>query len=128
MNVKQKKNLKRSMAMLNTNQWNEFKESVLKAGFPLDMLDDENREIKRRGALFMDYAEDYLGTEKLETMNNEEVCLASKVYVEETIDPQLKDEDGNDDWYDETYEMWRESFQYSALFHRLIAFEVEQGV
>ena len=113
------------MRMLNTNEWNEFKESVRKAGFPLDMLDDKNRGIKNSTPLFMDYAEDYLGVEKLERMSNEEICLASVVYVEENIDPQLKDEDGNDDWYDETYEMWRNAFQYSALLHRLVAFEVE---
>lgn len=114
------------MDMLNTNEWNEFKESVRKAGFPLNMLDDERRDLRLSDApVWMKYAEDYLTTEKLETLTNEEITDVSVEYVEENIKPQLKDEEGNDDWYDETYEMWLDIFQYAALFHRLIAFEVE---
>lgn len=112
--------------MLNTNEWNEFKESVREAGFPLDMLDDERRGLRLSDKpVWMKYAEDYLTTEKLETFTNEEITDASMEYIKENIKPQLKDEEGNDDWYDETYEMWLDIFQYTALFHRLIAFEVE---
>lgn len=112
--------------MLNTNQWNEFKESVREAGFPLDMLDDERRGLRLSGNIvWMKYAENYLTTEKLETFTNEEITGASTEYIKENVKPQLKDEEGNDDWYDETYEMWLDIFQYAALFHRLIAFEVE---
>lgn len=114
------------MRMLSTNEWNEFKESVQKAGFPLDMLDDERRGLRPSGNIvWMKYAENYLTTEKLETFTNEEITDASIEYIKENVKPQLKDEEGNDDWYDETYEMWLDIFQYAALFHRLVAFEVE---
>lgn len=114
------------MGMLNINEWNEFKESVRKAGFSLDMLDDERRGLRLSdNIVWMKYAEDYLTAEKLETFTNEEITDASMEYIKENVKPQLKDEEGNDDWYDETYEMWLDIFQYTALFHRLVAFEVE---
>lgn len=112
--------------MLNTNQWNEFKESVREAGFPLDMLDDERRDLRLSDKqVWMQYVENYLTVEELETLTNEEITDASMEYIKEHVKPQLKDEEGNDDWYDETYEMWLDIFQYAALFHRLVAFEVE---
>lgn len=114
------------MDMLNTNQWNEFKESVQKDGFSLCMLDDERRDLRLSDkSVWMKYAENYLTTEELETLTNEEVVKASVEYIKENVKPQLKDEYGDDDWYDETYEMWLDIFQYAALFHRLVAFEVE---
>ena len=112
--------------MFNTNEWNEFKESVRKAGFSTIRLDDEKRDLKQSDDIFkLDAVEKYLTTDQLEELSYIDIIDMANLYVEEKIPPQLKDEDGNDDWYDETYEMWQNAFEYAALFHRLIEFEVE---
>lgn len=114
------------MAMLNTNQWNEFKESVQKAGFLTNRLDDENRDLKRSDSIFkLDIVEKFLTTEQLETLSLEEIIGSAERYIYKNIKPQFKDKDGNDEWYDETYYLWYDAFEYAALFHRLTAFEVE---
>lgn len=114
------------MDTFNTNEWNEFKESVRKAGFSTIRLDDEKRDLKQSDDIFkLDVVEKYLATDQLEELSYIDIMDMANSYVEEKILSQLKDEDGSDDWYDETYEMWQSAFEYAALFNRLIAFEVE---
>ena len=68
--------------MLNTNQWNEFKESVRKAGFPICMLDDERRDLRLSDkSVWMQYVENYLTVEELETLTNEEITDVSVEYI-----------------------------------------------
>lgn len=118
------------MDMLNTNEWNEFKESVQKAGFSTRRLDDGRRDLKQSDDIYMlDIVENFFkglsDSSQLETWTYSGIMDASRWYVEDNIKPQLKDEYGNDDWHDETLEMWESAFEYAAMFHRLVAFKVE---
>ena len=110
--------------------WKEFKESVREAGFPTRRLDDERMDLKQSDDIYkLGIVENFFkglsDSNQLETWTYPDIMDASRWYVEDNIKPQLKDEDGNDDWYDETLEMWEEAFEYAALFNRLVAFEVE---
>ena len=110
--------------------WNEFRESVRKAGFSTHRLDYERMNLKQSDDIYkLDIVENFFkglsDSSQLETWTYSGIIDASRWYVEDNIKPQLKDEYGNDDWYDETLEIWESAFEYAALFHRLVAFEVE---
>lgn len=114
------------MEKMSREQWEAFKESIKEAGFSMDRLDDENRDLKLSDDIYkIDYAENYLGVENLETLTREEIMDAASRYVEENIPSQDTSEFGDPMWYDETYDMWKSTFEYTALFNRYISFLVE---
>lgn len=105
--------------------WERFKEQTVAAGFNTRRFDDEKMELKRSDDIFrMKNVEGYLSKEVLETGSYEDIMYAAESYVKEYVKPQFVNDEGEDDWYDETFEMWCDAFEYTALFYRCIDFSV----
>ncbi|CDN31884.1 hypothetical protein BN938_1804 [Mucinivorans hirudinis] len=44
--------------------------------------------------------------------NNTECWQLADEFVRSNLSPQFKDDNGEEDWYDETFEMWQDVFAY----------------
>lgn len=115
--------------MMAQETWDLFKSELTKQGFSLRRLNDDTRQLKYSDDVFkLDKIKEWMKQKhsdmKLEDVDHEAMLWLIDCYIEDNIPTQFVDEDGNGDWYDETYDMWYEAFEYAVLFDKIIDWEV----
>ena len=61
---------------------------------------------------------------KLEDVDHETMLWLIDLYMEENIPTQFVNEEGDGDWYDETYDLWYDAFEYATIWDKIIDWEV----
>lgn len=115
--------------MMAQETWDLFKSELTKQGFSLRRLNDDTRQLKYSDDVFkLDKIKEWMKQEhsdmKLEDIDHEAMLWLIDCYIEDNIPTQFVNEDGDGDWYDETYDMWYEAFEYAVLFDKIIDWEV----
>lgn len=115
--------------MMAQETWDLFKSELTKQGFSLRRLDDNTRQLKYSDDVFkLDKIKEWMKQKhsdmKLEDIDHEAMLWLIDCYIEDNIPTQFVNEDGDGDWYDETYDMWYEAFEYAVLFDKIIDWEV----
>lgn len=118
--------------MVSKESWEKFKDEIAKCGFSERRLDDTTRDIKRSDDIFlMGYVENWIGRKypdmKLEECDCESAAYLATMYLEDNVKPQLTDEDGYPEWYDETRGMWFDAMEYAIIFSKYVDFIVMEG-
>lgn len=109
--------------------WDLFKSELTKQGFSLRRLNDDTRQLKYSDDVFkLDKIQEWMKQEhsdmKLEDVDHEAMLWLIDCYIEDNIPTQFVNENGDGDWYDETYDMWYAAFEYAVLFDKIIDWEV----
>lgn len=109
--------------------WDLFKSELEKQGFSLRRLDNKERGLRRSDDVFkLDVIKKWMKEKhsdmKLEDADHETMLWLIDLYIEGNIPTQFVNEDGDGDWYDETYDMWYAAFEYAVLFDKIIDWEV----
>ena len=115
--------------MMAQETWDLFKSELTKQGFSLRRLNDNTRQLKYSDDVFkLDVIRKWMEQKhsdmKLEDVDHEAMLWLIDCYIEDNIPTQFVNEDGDGDWYDETYDMWYEAFEYAVLFDKIIDWEV----
>lgn len=115
--------------MMAQETWDLFKSELTKQGFSLRRLNDDTRQLKYSDDVFkLDKIKEWMKQEhsdmKLEDIDHESMLWLIDCYIEDNIPTQFVNEDGDGDWYDETYDMWYAAFEYAVLFDKIIDWEV----
>ena len=115
--------------MMAQETWDLFKSELTKQGFSLRRLNDNTRQLKYSDDVFKldtirKWMEQKHSDMKLEDIDHEAMLWLIDCYIEDNIPTQFVNEDGDGDWYDETYDMWYEAFEYAVLFDKIIDWEV----
>lgn len=115
--------------MMAQGTWDLFKSELTKQGFSLRRLNDDTRQLKYSDDVFkLDKIKEWMKQEhsdmKLEDVDHEAMLWLIDCYIEDNIPTQFVNEDGDGDWYDETYDMWYAAFEYAVLFDKIIDWEV----
>lgn len=115
--------------MMAQETWDLFKSELTKQGFSLRRLNDDTRQLKYSDDVFkLDKIQEWMKQEhsdmKLEDIDHESMLWLIDCYIEDNIPTQFVNEDGDGDWYDETYDMWYAAFEYAVLFDKIIDWEV----
>lgn len=115
--------------MMTQETWDLFKSELTKQGFSLRRLNDDTRQLKYSDDVFkLDKIQEWMKQEhsdmKLEDIDHESMLWLIDCYIEDNIPTQFVNEDGDGDWYDETYDMWYAAFEYAVLFDKIIDWEV----
>lgn len=115
--------------MMAQETWDLFKSELTKQGFSLRRLNDDTRQLKYSDDVFkLDKIQEWMKQKhsdmKLEDMDHESMLWLIDCYIEDNIPTQFVNEDGDGDWYDETYDMWYAAFEYAVLFDKIIDWEV----
>lgn len=115
--------------MMAQETWDLFKSELTKQGFSLRRLNDDTRQLKYSDDVFkLDEIKEWMKQKhsdmKLEDIDHETMLWLIDLYIEGNIPTQFVNEDGDGDWYDETYDMWYEAFEYAVLFDKIIDWEV----
>lgn len=115
--------------MMAQETWDLFKSELTKQGFSLRRLNDNTRQLKYSDDVFkLDVIRKWMEQKhsdmKLEDIDHEAMLWLIDCYIEDNIPTQFVNEDGDGDWYDETYDMWYEAFEYAVLFDKIIDWEV----
>ena len=109
--------------------WGLFKSELTKQGFSLRRLNDDTRQLKHSDDVFkLDVIKKWMEQKhpdmQLEDIDHEAMLWLIDCYIEDNIPTQFVNEDGDGDWYDETYDMWYAAFEYAVLFEKIIDWEV----
>lgn len=109
--------------------WDLFKSELTKQGFSLRRLNDDTRQLKYSDDVFkLDKIQEWMKQKhsdmKLEDMDHESMLWLIDCYIEDNIPTQFVNEDGDGDWYDETYDMWYAAFEYATIWDKIIDWEV----
>lgn len=109
--------------------WDLFKSELTKQGFSLRRLNDDTRQLKYSDDVFkLDKIKEWMKQKhsdmKLEDIDHEAMLWLIDCYIEDNIPTQFVNENGDGDWYDETYDMWYAAFEYAVLFDKIIDWEV----
>ena len=115
--------------MMAQETWDLFKSELTKQGFSLRRLNDNTRQLKYSDDVFkLDVIRKWMEQKhsdmKLEDIGHEAMLWLIDCYIEDNVPTQFVNEDGDGDWYDETYDMWYEAFEYAVLFDKIIDWEV----
>ena len=115
--------------MMAQETWDLFKSELTKQGFSLRRLNDNTRQLKYSDDVFkLDVIRKWMEQKhsdmKLEDVDHEAMLWLIDCYIEDNIPTQFVNEDGDGDWYDETYDMWYAAFEYAVLFDKIIDWEV----
>ena len=115
--------------MMAQETWDLFKSELTKQGFSLRRLDDNTRQLKYSDDVFkLDKIKEWMKQKhsdmKLEDIDHEAMLWLIDCYIEDNIPTQFVNENGDGDWYDETYDMWYAAFEYAVLFDKIIDWEV----
>lgn len=115
--------------MMAQETWDLFKSELTKQGFSLRRLNDNTRQLKYSDDVFkLDIIRKWVGQRhsdmKLEDIDHETMLWLIDCYIEDNVPTQFVNEDGDGDWYDETYDMWYAAFEYAVLFDKIIDWEV----
>lgn len=115
--------------MMAQETWDLFKSELTKQGFSLRRLNDNTRQLKYSDDVFkLDVIRKWMEQKhsdmKLEDIDHEAMLWLIDCYIEDNVPTQFVNEDGDGDWYDETYDMWYEAFEYAVLFDKIIDWEV----
>lgn len=115
--------------MMAQETWDLFKSELMKQGFSLRRLNDDTRQLKYSDDVFkLDKIKEWMKQKhsdmKLEDIDHEAMLWLIDCYIEDNIPTQFVNEDGDGDWYDETYDMWYAAFEYAVLFDKIIDWEV----
>lgn len=115
--------------MMAQETWDLFKSELTKQGFSLRRLNDDTRQLKYSDDVFkLDKIKEWMKQNhsemKLEDIDHESMLWLIDCYIEDNIPTQFVNEDGDGDWYDETYDMWYAAFEYAVLFDKIIDWEV----
>lgn len=115
--------------MMTQETWDLFKSELEKQGFSLRRLDDKERDLRRSDDVFKldvikKWMEEKHSDMKLEDADHETMLWLIDLYIEGNIPTQFVNEDGDGDWYDETYDMWYAAFEYAVLFDKIIDWKV----
>ena len=115
--------------MMAQETWDLFKSELTKQGFSLRRLNDNTRQLKYSDDVFKldairKWMEQKHSDMKLEDVDHETMLWLIDCYIEDNVPTQFVNEDGDGDWYDETYDMWYEAFEYAVLFDKIIDWEV----
>lgn len=109
--------------------WDLFKSELTKQGFSLRRLNDDTRQLKYSDDVFkLDKIEEWMKQKhsdmKLEDIDHETMLWLIDLYMEENIPTQFVNEEGDGDWYDETYDLWYDAFEYATIWDKIIDWEV----
>lgn len=115
--------------MMAQETWDLFKSELTKQGFSLRRLNDNTRQLKYSDDVFkLDVIRKWMEQKhsdmKLEDIDHEGMLWLIDCYIEDNVPTQFVNEDGDGDWYDETYDMWYAAFEYAVLFDKIIDWEV----
>ena len=115
--------------MMAQETWDLFKSELTKQGFSLRRLNDNTRQLKYSDDVFkLDVIRKWMEQKhsdmKLEDIDHEAMLWLIDCYIEDNVPTQFVNEDGDGDWYDETYDMWYAAFEYAVLFNKIIDWEV----
>lgn len=115
--------------MMAQETWDLFKYELTKQGFSLRRLNDNTRQLKYSDDVFkLDVIRKWMEQKhsdmKLEDVDHEAMLWLIDCYIEDNVPTQFVNEDGDGDWYDETYDMWYAAFEYAVLFDKIIDWEV----
>ena len=115
--------------MMAQETWDLFKSELTKQGFSLRRLNDNTRQLKYSDDVFkLDVIKKWMERKhsdmKLEDIDHETMLWLIDCYIEDNVPTQFVNEDGDGDWYDETYDMWYAAFEYAVLFDKIIDWEV----
>lgn len=115
--------------MMAQETWDLFKSELTKQGFSLRRLNDNTRQLKYSDDVFkLDVIRKWMEQKhsdmKLEDIDHETMLWLIDCYIEDNVPTQFVNEDGDGDWYDETYDMWYAAFEYAVLFDKIIDWEV----
>lgn len=115
--------------MMAQGTWDLFKSELTKQGFSLRRLNDDTRQLKYSDDVFkLDVIKKWMEQKhsdmKLEDVDHETMLWLIDLYMEGNIPTQFVDENGDGDWYDETYDLWYDAFEYAVLFDKIIDWEV----
>lgn len=115
--------------MMAQETWDLFKSELTKQGFSLRRLNDDTRQLKYSDDVFkLDKIQEWMKQKhsdmKLEDIDHEAMLWLIDCYIEDNIPTQFVNEDGDGDWYDETYDIWYAAFEYAVLFDKIIDWEV----
>ena len=115
--------------MMAQETWDLFKSELTKQGFSLRRLNDNTRQLKYSDDVFeLDVIRKWMERKhsdmKLEDVDHETMLWLIDCYIEDNVPTQFVNEDGDGDWYDETYDMWYAAFEYAVLFDKIIDWEV----
>lgn len=113
--------------MVSKELWEKFKDEITKCGFSERRLDDPTRDMKRSDDIFlMGYIEDWIAGKypdiNLEGCDYESAVDLTRMYLEDNVKPQLTDEDGCPEWYDETKDIWFDAMEYAIIFSKYVDF------
>lgn len=115
--------------MMAQETWDLFKSELTKQGFSLRRLDDNTRQLKHSDDVFkLDVIKKWMEQKhpdmKLEDIDHETMLWLIDLYMEENIPTQFVNEEGDGDWYDETYDLWYDAFEYATIWDKIIDWEV----
>jgi hypothetical protein len=109
--------------------WDLFKSELTKQEFSLRRLNDDTRQLKYSDDVFkLDVIKKWMEQEhpdmKLEDIDHETMLWLVDLYIEDNVPTQFVNEEGDGDWYDETYDLWYDAFEYATIWDKIIDWEV----
>ena len=115
--------------MMTPGTWDLFKSELTKQGFSLKRLNDDTRQLKHSDDVFkLDVIKEWMKQKhsdmNLEDIDHETMLWLIDLYMEENIPTQFVNEEGDGDWYDETYDLWYDAFEYATIWDKIIDWEV----
>lgn len=117
--------------MATRKSWYQFKSELEEQGFSLRRLDDREEDLRYSDDIYkFDYIKEWMKKKhsdiKLEDIDHETMLWLVDCYIEDNVPKQFVNEEGDGDWYDETYDMWYDAFEYATLFRKIIDWEVPE--
>lgn len=115
--------------MMTQGTWDLFKSELTKQGFSLRRLNDDTRQLKHSDDVFkLDKIKEWMKQKhsdmKLEDIDHETMLWLVDLYIEDNVPTQFVNEEGDGDWYDETYDLWYDAFEYATIWDKIIDWEV----